>query len=237
MAEPGEVLVQTAGLASGYGSQPVVRNLSISVRAGEVVVLLGPNGAGKTTTMLAIAGELPAMEGTIELFGEVTHAPLHHRARRGLAYIPEERAVFPGLTTAANLRVGRCDTREVFAYFPELDALQRRTGGLLSGGEQQMLSVGRALGRKPRLLLADELSLGLAPMIVDRLTHTLREAADNGLGVLLIEQRVHTALEIADRVYFMSRGEIVLEGPADEMRDRIEEIESGYFRAGRASSP
>ena len=231
MAEDTPVLIQTAGLAAGYGDQPVVRDLAITVRAGEVVVLLGPNGAGKTTTILALAGELPVMAGTVELFGQATVAPLHKRVRQGLAYIPEERSVFPELSTAANLRVGRVDNTVVFEHFPELETLQRRAGGLLSGGEQRMLSVGRALARKPRLLLADELSLGLAPLIVDRLAHTIREAADDGLGVLLVEQRVHTALAIADRVYFMSRGEIVLDGAADEVRERVDQIEAGYFHA------
>jgi branched-chain amino acid transport system ATP-binding protein len=213
----------------GYGGLPVVHDVDLEVRPGEVVALLGPNGAGKTTTLLALAGELTPTAGRVLLDGEATRAPLHQRARRGLGFVTEERSVFMGLSTMDNLRAGRAPADGALDLFPELRTRLGIRGGLLSGGEQQMLTLGRALARKPRVLLADELSLGLAPLVVQRLLGAVREAADGGCGVLLVEQHVRQALAIADRAYVMRRGRIELQGTGAELRARIGEIEDTYL--------
>ena len=226
----GEILLQARGLTAGYGPQAVIHDLDIEVRAGEVVTLLGPNGAGKTTTLLAMSGELPTMAGEVSLSGAVTRAPLFKRARNGLTFVTEEKSVFKSLSTRDNLRVGGVSVDEALAFFPELEKRIDVRGGLLSGGEQQMLSLARALARKPKVLLADELSLGLAPLIVKRLLEAVREAADSqGTAVLLVEQHVRKALVYADRAYVMRRGRIELSGTATEMRGRITEIEEQYL--------
>ena len=152
----------------------VVRGLDLRVEPGEVVALIGPNGAGKTTTLLTLSGELPPIAGEVRFNGEVTKAPLFKRARRGLGFVTEERSVFMRLSTADNLRLARVPRRDATALFPELEPLMGRRTGLLSGGEQQMLALARALARKPTMLLADELSLGLAPLVVQRLLRAVR---------------------------------------------------------------
>jgi branched-chain amino acid transport system ATP-binding protein len=210
------------------------------VSPGEVVCLLGPNGAGKTTTLLAMSGELPLLGGEVIFEGEPTTAPLYRRARAGLAYVTEERSVFKSLSGFDNLRTGGVTPEDVLALFPELERCLGTRGGLLSGGEQQMLTVGRALARKPRLLLADELSLGLAPIIVDRLLQAVRTAAtDRGMAVLLVEQHARKALRYADRVYVMRRGHVEMALTAAEASRRISEIENVYLAisAAGASAP
>jgi len=228
-------VLQTRGLSAGYGSAPVIHELDIEVHAGEVVALLGANGAGKTTTLLALSGELPPLAGSVLLDGAATRAPLHKRARRGLTFVTEERSVFKGLSARDNLRVGNVRTEDALDLFPELRARLEVRGGLLSGGEQQMLTLGRALARKPRLLLADELSMGLAPLVVKRLLEAVRDAADSrGTAVLLVEQHVRKALVYADRVYVMRRGRIEISGTAEEIRGRIGEIEEQYLSSNVA---
>jgi branched-chain amino acid transport system ATP-binding protein len=223
-------LIECCGLSAGYGGLPAIREVDLQVAAGEVVALIGPNGAGKTSALLALAGELSPMAGDVRWHGKVTTAPMHTRCRRGMAYITEERSVIMGLTVADNLRVAGVTPARAFELFPELAPLLKRTAGLLSGGEQQMLSLARALGRDPELLLADELSLGLAPLVVKRLLAAVRAAADDrGLGILIVEQHVRQALSIADRVYVMDRGNITLSGPTAEMRGRLDEIETAYL--------
>jgi branched-chain amino acid transport system ATP-binding protein len=234
-------LLTTHGLAAGYDGVPVTRGISLSVEAGEIVALLGPNGAGKTTTLLAISGLLPVLDGSIELFGEDVGngvGPAHKLVRRGLAHVPEDRALFHDLTVHEHLRVCRDATRdavtEAVRHFPALEPLMRRKAGLLSGGEQQMLALARGFVGRPRLLLVDELSLGLAPVIVERLLPTLRDLAQHtGAGILLVEQHVDLALQTADRAYVMANGRIVLEGDAAELGERRELLAASYLGGGR----
>jgi branched-chain amino acid transport system ATP-binding protein len=226
-------LLEARGLCSGYAGVEIVRNVTLEVRSGEVVALLGANGAGKTTTLLTLAGELNALDGEVLLKGRRATAPLHKRARNGMALVTEERSVFPKLTTRQNLAVGRADIDNATTLFPELAPLMSRRAGLLSGGEQQMLTLGRALARQPDLLLADELSLGLAPKTVGRLLRAVRVAADGGVGALLVEQHVHRVLEIADRVYLLHQGQIRFTGTATEARASIDEIQAAYLTAAQ----
>lgn len=224
-------VLEARGLAIGYGKTAVVRDLDLEVRAGEVVALLGPNGAGKTTTIRALSGTLSSFAGQVLVHGEPTLAPLHHRARDGLGLVTEQRSVLMTMTVEQNLRVLRADKELVLQLFPELEEHLGRSVGLLSGGQQQMLALGQALGRRPRVLLADELSLGLAPLIVDRLLRAVRDAADAGVGVLMVEQHVHKAMLFADRVYVMRRGMIQLSGDVGAIRGRIDEIQAEYLSA------
>lgn len=222
-------LLECTGLSAGYGQVPVLNDVNLRVGAGEVVALVGANGAGKTTTLLALAGEVPVTAGQVRFDGEAWTGALHHRARQGLRLITEDRAVFMSLSVADNLRLAHRSFDEPLAIFPELRPLLRRRVGQLSGGEQQILTLARALAGHTRLLLADELSLGLAPIIVGRLLRAVRAAADRGMGVLLVEQQIRNALAVADRAYVLRRGRVALEGPAAELRGRIDEIEASYL--------
>ncbi|MFE3060292.1 ABC transporter ATP-binding protein [Nocardia sp. NPDC059239] len=229
-------LLETRGLHSGYGGAEIVRDLTITVHPGEVVALLGANGAGKTTTLLTLAGELKPLAGEVLIGGRVSTAALHKRARQGLAFVTEERSTFANLTTRQNLTVGRADIAAATAIFPELQPLMSRGAGLLSGGEQQMLTLARALARPTKLLLADELSLGLAPKTVGQLLTAVRAAADErGLGALLVEQHVHRVLDIADRVYLLHHGRIQFSGTAAEARTSIDEIQATYLTSTAAT--
>jgi branched-chain amino acid transport system ATP-binding protein len=230
-------LLECRGLSAGYGAVAVVRDLDLRVEQGEVVALIGPNGAGKTTTLLTLAGELPSLAGDVVFRGAATKAPLFRRARRGMGLVTEERSVFMQLSTEENLRVARVAKADAVALFPELEPLMGRTAGLLSGGEQQMLTLARAVARDPGLLLIDELSLGLAPVIVKRLLQTVRQVADErSTGILLVEQHVRQALHVADRVYVMQRGRIAMSGTSDEVHGRIDEIEATYLSGPRDDS-
>jgi branched-chain amino acid transport system ATP-binding protein len=223
-------VISVSEMSTGYAGQPVVHDLSFDVNPGEVLCLLGPNGAGKTTTMLALSGELPLIGGAVEFGGVKPKAPLYKRARNGMSYVTEERSVFKGMTLRDNLRVGGVDAEGAVALFPELGKRMTVRGGLLSGGEQQMLTLARALGRKPRLLLADELSLGLAPLVVDRLLQAVRKAADEqGTAVVMVEQHAHKALRYTDHALVMRRGRISLDLTGEQARTRIGEVEQAYL--------
>jgi branched-chain amino acid transport system ATP-binding protein len=241
-AEPSGHALAVRDLNAGYRGVPVVRELNLEVRPGEVVALLGPNGAGKTTTLETIAGLHRPISGTVELSGEaIGGKPAHILARRGIALVPEGRALFPGLTVHEHLRLagrrgrgaagnGHKPEDELLEMLPELRKCLGRKAGLLSGGEQQMLAVGRALVTRPRLLLVDEMSLGLAPVIVERLLPILRRAASElGSSVLFVEQHVALALEISDRAYILTHGRIRLEGAAAELRGRRELLAASYL--------
>jgi branched-chain amino acid transport system ATP-binding protein len=222
-------VLRTAQLSVGYSGAAVVRDIDLRVAAGEVVAILGRNGAGKTTTLRTIAGLLPPVAGLIEIAGRVSAGPLHARARRGLAFVTEERAVIHGLTVQENLRLGKGEPSAAYELFPELRDLRRRKAGVLSGGEQQMLALGRSLAAKPTLLLVDELSLGLSPLIVQRLLVALREAAARGAAVVLVEQHPAVAFAIATRGYVLSRGAVVLSGAVTDLRSRMADIEASYL--------
>jgi ABC-type branched-subunit amino acid transport system ATPase component len=228
----GHPLLEARNLTSGYAGVAAVHDLNLSVNTGEVVGILGPNGAGKTTTILTLCGELVPISGEVRFGGEVAPGSLAQRARKGLALVTEEKSVFMSLTTAENLRLGRGDPEQALEIFPMLRDHLKRKAGLLSGGQQQILTLARALAGRPKILLADELSLGLAPIVVQQLFEVIRRAADDrGVGVLLVEQHVRSALRISDRIYVLQRGRCVIEGTAAEMRGRIDEIESTYLPA------
>jgi branched-chain amino acid transport system ATP-binding protein len=222
-------IVSAENLHVGYHGGTVVSNIDLHVESGEVVALLGPNGAGKTTTILTLAGVLPPVSGNVHWAGGRGWLPLHQRARTGLALVTEERSVFMSMTTAQNLQVARCEISTALELFPELRPLMGRRAGLLSGGEQQILALARALARRPKVLFADELSLGLAPFVVARLLSAVRRAADDGVGCLIVEQNVNRILEIADRVYLLAHGELTYGGTAREARERFSDFEASYL--------
>ena len=221
--------VRVRGLTAGYGDTPAVMDLDLEVEQGQVLALLGANGAGKTTTLLALAGELSPMGGSVEILGDGRRRRLDQRARSGMGFLTEERCVFMRLSGWDNLRLGRGRPEHALEIFPELEEHLRKPAGLLSGGQQQMLALARILAARPRVLLADELSLGLAPLLVERLLAALRAAADDGVAVVLVEQHVKQALEIADNACVLRRGRLVLAGTAEELRDDVDSISSHYL--------
>ena len=241
--------LEIEGLSVGYGDVRVLHDLDLRAAPGEVVALLGANGAGKSTALLAVSGLLPTQAGRIRFAGRplgarrrVRPAAVAAQARHGIAHVPEDRALFMDLTVAEHLRLGRPRRRpgagltdaEVDTRFPALEPLGDRRAGLLSGGEQQMLALARALVSRPRLLLVDELSLGLAPMVVQGLLPALRQVADDtGAAVLVVEQHVTLALQISDRAYLLDRGRVMASGSATELAARVDLLEAGYLGGDR----
>ncbi len=222
------VVLETRGVDAGYGRVTVVRDLNLSVSSGEIVALLGRNGAGKTTALLTMAGALRPISGEVHFLGAADRSSLAARARRGLGLMTDDRSIFFGLTVRENLRLAR-GSDGVLSVFPELERLLDRPAGLVSGGEQQMLGLASVLAREPKLLLIDELSFGLAPVIVQRLMAAVRQAADRGAAVILVEQFARVALDVADRAYVLVNGRVGSEGTTDELRANIGELESKYL--------
>ena len=230
------VVCRTEALVAGHGAVTAVHGVDIEVRAGEVVALVGPNGAGKSTILFTLAGVLPALGGRVEVLGEPVsgHSP-HTVARRGFALVPEDRGLFYQLSAVDNLRL-RCPRRAVgridgvLDHFPALRPLLARRAGLLSGGEQQMLALAGALVGRPRLLVVDEMSLGLSPLVVERLLPLVRTIAEErSMAVLLVEQHVTMALEVADRGYVLSNGRVTRQGSAAELAGDRQVLEASYL--------
>lgn len=211
-------LLAARDLDAGYHGVPAIRGVNLSVDAGEIVLLAGANGAGKSTTVMTLSGAIRPLAGRTELNGRPNDLPVHRRIRSGLGLVTETRTTFTALTVTENLKLGRGSVEHALQLFPELAKRAKLRAGLLSGGEQQMLSLARVLAAQPSVILADELSLGLAPIVVKRLLSALRAAADAGAAVLLVEQHVHLALGTVDRAYFLRRGQVELEGTVSEIR-------------------
>ena len=234
-----EPLLQVEDLWIAYDRIHAVRGVSFTVGEGELVTLIGANGAGKSTILRAISGLLPVARGKVTLAGEdVLKLPAHLRAQRGIAHVPEGRGIFGNLTVLENLRLAAyargdreiaADLEEVFRLFPRLGERRRQWGNTLSGGEQQMLALGRALMSRARLLLLDEPSMGLAPMLVREIFRVLRRINQQGAAILLVEQNAHLALEVAHRAYILETGEISLSGPSAELKHhpRVQEAYLG----------
>jgi len=221
-------LLEVRNLVVAYGGIKAVRGISLEVKAGELVCLIGANGAGKTTTLKALCGLLPVAHGSVHYDGKpITSHPTHEIVRRGIALVPEGRGVFSRLTLAENLEMGayarrdraaiKQDLEQVYGLFPRLHERRAQQAGTLSGGEQQMLVMGRALMSRPRLLLLDEPSMGLAPLMVQKIFETIRTISAQGVTILLVEQNAKLALEAAHRGYVMESGEVVLSDEAQAL--------------------
>jgi branched-chain amino acid transport system ATP-binding protein len=221
-------MLEIAGLHAFYGPLEALKGIDLTVGEGEIVALIGANGAGKSTLLMTICGRPRAAEGSIRFAGEdITGAPIHAIVRRGISHAPEGRRIFPRMSVLENLQMGAVvagpqhfadDLERVFTLFPILRARHLQRGGTLSGGEQQMLAIARALMSRPRLLLLDEPSLGLAPLVVKQIFAVLREINQrDGVTIFLVEQNAHHALRLAHRGYVMQNGEIALTGPGREL--------------------
>jgi branched-chain amino acid transport system ATP-binding protein len=221
-------MLEIDDLHVSYAHVEAVRGVSVSVQPGKITLVLGPNGAGKTTTLKAVAGIEPPVKGTVTLDGaDITGLAPHAIVRRGVALVPEGRRVFGPLTIAENLRLGGYtasksqfdETRaRVYDMFPILEERREGAAALLSGGEQQMLAFGRALMSQPKVMLLDEPSMGLAPVVVDTVLEKVRAMADGGIGILMVEQNAEAGLDVADEVVAVTRGEVVYSGAAKEAR-------------------
>jgi branched-chain amino acid transport system ATP-binding protein len=221
-------MLRVEGLEVAYGDLQVVWGVSFAVPDGSIVTILGPNGAGKTTTLLALMGLLPVVAGSVTFNGDsLIGLPTHRMVERGLVLIPEERAAFASLTVEENLELGAYTSRlrsprheamaEILDIFPQLAERKSQLAGTLSGGERQMLAIGKALMARPELLILDEPSLGLAPIIVEHIFEVIEQIRDRGVSVLMVEQHVEMALEIADYAYVLETGSIVADGSSSEL--------------------
>jgi branched-chain amino acid transport system ATP-binding protein len=234
------MLLELSDIEVRYGAIGALKGLSLSVETGEVVALLGSNGAGKTTTLRTISGLLRPAAGKIHFDGRlITGMPAHEIVALGISHVPEGRRIFPQMTVLENLQMGafqrrgslQSDIARVYELFPVLDERSKQNGGTLSGGEQQMLAIGRALMSRPRLLLLDEPSMGLAPMIVTRIFEIISEIREGGTTVLLVEQNAAQALELADRGYVLEVGTVVMADTAASLL-RDDRVRAAYLGEG-----
>lgn len=232
-------VLRVEGLRVDRLGQPIVRNIDLSVAPGEVTVLLGANGAGKSTLLDGISGVVHPSAGRV-LLGEedITRSSRQRRVRAGLAYVQQGRTVFEELTVEENFLVtaGRADLSPAFELFPELRARASVAAGLLSGGEQQMVVLGRAILRQPRVLMIDELSLGLAPAVIDRMLQAVDRLANTGIGLLLVEQFADKALNVGDSAVVMARGEVAMRGAAWQVQQRPDLLRAAYLSASKSTS-
>jgi branched-chain amino acid transport system ATP-binding protein len=238
-------LLELKNVESYYGNVQALKGVSLHVNQGEIVTLLGANGAGKSTTLRSISGLVSVTSGDILFDGQtVLHTPSEKIVSRGIAHVPEGRRIFPGLTVKENIMIGssargnigrvqlESEVEEMFEIFPPLERLSKALGWSLSGGEQQMLAVARGLMSKPKLLLLDEPSLGLAPLIVQQLFATIRKIRERGMTILLVEQNANMALSVADRGYVLVTGELTVEGTPEQLLNN-EEVRSAYLGGGQ----
>jgi branched-chain amino acid transport system ATP-binding protein len=236
-------LLSIESVKTYYGNIIALRGVDVAIEPGEIVTLIGANGAGKSTLMMTIFGQPRAREGVIRFDGEdITQLPTHEIARRGIAQAPEGRRIFPRMSVFENLQMGAAidgfahfdeDLARVYAIFPRLEERAQQRGGTLSGGEQQMLAIGRALMSRPRLLLLDEPSLGLAPLVVKQIFDVIRDLnRAEGLTIFLVEQNAFHALQLADRAYVMVNGTITLTGTGRELLARAD-VRAAYLEGGR----
>jgi len=221
-------LLRLDSIESGYGSLRILKGVSLEVFAGEIVTLIGSNGAGKTTVLNTVCGVVRVLSGRVVFEGlDITHLPTHEIARRGIVHVPEGRKLFPDMTVAENLEMGahlrrdragiRADMEKMYELFPILGERRRAPAGALSGGEQQMCAIARGLMARPRIMMFDEPSLGLAPKLVEQIFAIIRGINDSGTTVLLVEQNAHMALQLAHRGYVIATGEITLSGSGREL--------------------
>jgi branched-chain amino acid transport system ATP-binding protein len=233
-----ETLLRLEGINTYYGQMHILQNVNLEVAEGELVCLLGGNASGKSTTLKTILGIVPPRTGSVRFDGaDVTRFPTAHRIERGLAIVPENRRLFGPMTVLENLELGaylrpRADLKEdldrVYSIFPHLAERRKQLAGTLSGGEQQMVAMGRALMARPKLLLMDEPSMGLAPILVERSFEIIQQVHSEGVALLIVEQNANVSLSIADRGYVLSTGRIVLEGRAGELLQH-EELRKAYL--------
>jgi branched-chain amino acid transport system ATP-binding protein len=225
-----KIVLEAQGLHTFYGKSHILHDVGLEVREGEIVTLLGRNGAGKTTTLRSLVGLTPPREGSVKIFGkDTTGMPPYRVAALGVGYVPEGRKIFPGLTVEENLKVplerkGPWTIPRVYELFPRLAQRKSNKGRQLSGGEQEMLAIARALLLNPELIMLDEPSQGLAPLIVQEVFRVVKAAREQGISVLLVEQNVRAAVEIADRAYVLDNGEVVYSGPAAEFAKDEERV-------------
>jgi branched-chain amino acid transport system ATP-binding protein len=237
-----DVVLRVQHLSGGYDRHTVLRDLSFELHTGEILALLGPNGAGKTTSLMTISGFLPAIHGEVEVLGHTTHLRSPHAlARLGLGYVPDDRALFKSLSVRENLKVaarGGTALELALGYFPELRKRLDVRAGDLSGGEQQMLVIARALVTRPRILMIDEMSMGLAPAIVQKVLPVLRRIADElDTAIVLVEQHVQQALVIADRALVLVHGDVRVDATAEELRRDPGRLERAYLGKSTETAP